>query len=41
MNAALEDGSLGRAVMMHNFHRNVEAPAELHRPNGDHEFRAA
>jgi myo-inositol 2-dehydrogenase / D-chiro-inositol 1-dehydrogenase len=24
--AALEDGTLGQAVMMHNFHRNVEAP---------------
>lgn len=26
MKAALTDGLLGRAVMMHNFHRNVEAP---------------
>ncbi len=26
MKLALEDGSLGRAVMMHNFHRNVHAP---------------
>ena len=27
MRAALADGSLGRALMMHNFHRNVETPA--------------
>ena len=27
MKAALTDGSLGRALMMHNFHRNVETPA--------------
>ncbi len=27
MKAALADGSLGRALMMHNFHRNVETPA--------------
>ena len=27
MKAALTDGVLGRAVMMHNFHRNVETPA--------------
>jgi myo-inositol 2-dehydrogenase / D-chiro-inositol 1-dehydrogenase len=27
MKAALDDGSLGRALMMHNFHRNVETPA--------------
>lgn len=27
MRAALQDGSLGRALMMHNFHRNVETPA--------------
>lgn len=27
MRAALTDGSLGRALMMHNFHRNVETPA--------------
>lgn len=26
MKEALEDGSLGPAVMMHNFHRNVQAP---------------
>ncbi|NNL19131.1 MAG: Gfo/Idh/MocA family oxidoreductase [Boseongicola sp.] len=26
MKAALDVGKLGRAVMMHNFHRNVEAP---------------
>lgn len=29
MRAALEDGSIGRAVMMHNFHRNVEAPSNF------------
>ena len=27
MRAALASGSLGRALMMHNFHRNVETPA--------------
>ena len=27
MRAALTEGSLGRALMMHNFHRNVETPA--------------
>jgi myo-inositol 2-dehydrogenase/D-chiro-inositol 1-dehydrogenase len=27
MKAALDNGSLGRALMMHNFHRNVETPA--------------
>jgi len=27
MKAALDDGRLGRALMMHNFHRNVETPA--------------
>lgn len=27
MRAALADGSLGRALMMHNFHRNVATPA--------------
>ena len=27
MKAALGDGSLGSALMMHNFHRNVETPA--------------
>lgn len=26
MKAALTDGTLGSAIMMHNFHRNVEAP---------------
>jgi myo-inositol 2-dehydrogenase/D-chiro-inositol 1-dehydrogenase len=26
MKAALDDGSLGRAIMMHNVHRNVEVP---------------
>lgn len=29
MKAALADGALGRATMMHNFHRNVEAPANF------------
>jgi len=29
MKATLADGSLGRAIMMHNFHRNVEAPANF------------
>ena len=27
MKQALSDGTLGRALMMHNFHRNVETPA--------------
>lgn len=27
MRAALAEGTLGRALMMHNFHRNVETPA--------------
>ncbi|MDX8532765.1 Gfo/Idh/MocA family oxidoreductase [Mesorhizobium sp. VK25A] len=27
MKRAMEDGRLGRALMMHNFHRNVETPA--------------
>lgn len=27
MKEALSDGTLGRALMMHNFHRNVETPA--------------
>lgn len=27
MKAAMADGTLGRALMMHNFHRNVETPA--------------
>lgn len=27
MRAALADGTIGRALMMHNFHRNVETPA--------------
>ncbi|PVH30672.1 Gfo/Idh/MocA family oxidoreductase [Pararhodobacter oceanensis] len=27
MRSALTDGTLGRALMMHNFHRNVETPA--------------
>ena len=29
MKAALDGGELGRAIMMHNFHRNVEAPANF------------
>ncbi|MER9595575.1 Gfo/Idh/MocA family oxidoreductase [Mesorhizobium sp. M0244] len=29
MKASLDNGSLGRAIMMHNFHRNVEAPANF------------
>ena len=29
MKAALGDGQLGQAIMMHNFHRNVEAPANF------------
>lgn len=29
MKAVLDSGSLGNAVMMHNFHRNVEAPANF------------
>ncbi|MCG5480907.1 MAG: Gfo/Idh/MocA family oxidoreductase [Ensifer alkalisoli] len=29
MKALLDDGSLGGAIMMHNFHRNVEAPANF------------
>ncbi|ESW92698.1 Gfo/Idh/MocA family oxidoreductase [Mesorhizobium sp. C280B] len=29
LKAILDDGSLGRAIMMHNFHRNVEAPANF------------
>ncbi|MPQ68402.1 MULTISPECIES: Gfo/Idh/MocA family oxidoreductase [Pseudomonas] len=29
MKSALQDGVIGRAVMMHNFHRNVEAPANF------------
>jgi myo-inositol 2-dehydrogenase/D-chiro-inositol 1-dehydrogenase len=29
MKAALDDGSLGRPIMMHNFHRNVEVPASF------------
>ncbi|MFD1682048.1 Gfo/Idh/MocA family oxidoreductase [Pseudomonas rhodesiae] len=29
MKNALSDGVIGRAVMMHNFHRNVEAPANF------------
>lgn len=29
MKASLDGGSFGRAIMMHNFHRNVEAPANF------------
>lgn len=29
MKAALADGRIGQAIMMHNFHRNVEAPANF------------
>ena len=29
MKSALKEGVIGRAVMMHNFHRNVEAPANF------------
>jgi myo-inositol 2-dehydrogenase/D-chiro-inositol 1-dehydrogenase len=29
MKAGLDDGALGPAIMMHNFHRNVEAPANF------------
>ncbi|PIO96140.1 Gfo/Idh/MocA family oxidoreductase [Pleomorphomonas carboxyditropha] len=29
MKAALDGGELGQAIMMHNFHRNVEAPANF------------
>ncbi|WP_296736489.1 Gfo/Idh/MocA family oxidoreductase [Mesorhizobium sp.] len=29
MKALLDDGTLGRAVLMHNFHRNVSAPANF------------
>ena len=29
MKAALSDGLLGESIMMHNFHRNVEAPANF------------
>lgn len=28
MKQALNDGTLGQAILMHNFHRNVETPAE-------------
>lgn len=29
MKAALADGQVGQAIMMHNFHRNVQAPANF------------
>lgn len=46
MKRALEDGALGSAVMMHNFHRNVEAPASFTGPmaitnSAPHEFDIA
>jgi myo-inositol 2-dehydrogenase/D-chiro-inositol 1-dehydrogenase len=46
MKALLDGGSLGRAVMMHNFHRNVEAPASFTGPmaitnSAPHEFDVA
>ena len=46
MKVHLADGSLGRPVMMHNFHRNVEAPANFTGPmaitnSAPHEFDVA
>lgn len=46
MKAALDDGSLGPAMMMHNSHRNVEAPANFTGPmaitnSAPHEFDVA
>lgn len=46
MKAALEEGLIGRAIMMHNFHRNVEAPSGFMGPMAitnaaPHEFDAA
>jgi myo-inositol 2-dehydrogenase/D-chiro-inositol 1-dehydrogenase len=46
MRAARVDGSIGRAVMMHNFHRNVEAPSNFTGQmaitnSAPHEFDAA
>lgn len=46
MKAALNNGLLGRAVMMHNFHRNVTAPASFTGQmaitnSAPHEFDAA
>ena len=39
MKTALADGKLGRAIMMHNLHRNVQAPSHFNRTDGDHQFR--
>jgi myo-inositol 2-dehydrogenase/D-chiro-inositol 1-dehydrogenase len=46
MKAALAGGLVGRAIMMHNFHRNVEAPSSFTGPMAitnaaPHEFDAA
>jgi myo-inositol 2-dehydrogenase/D-chiro-inositol 1-dehydrogenase len=46
MKAALDDGSLGRPIMMHNVHRNVEAPPSFTAPmaitnSAPHEFDIA
>lgn len=46
MKAALSDGLLGRAIIMHNFHRNVAAPASFTGPmaitnSAPHEFDIA
>lgn len=47
MKRALTDGALGRALMMHNFHRNVESPGAWFTGNmaisnsAPHEFDAA
>jgi myo-inositol 2-dehydrogenase/D-chiro-inositol 1-dehydrogenase len=46
MKKALADGTLGRAIMMHNFHRNVAAPANFTGPmaitnSAPHEFDVA
>ena len=44
MKESLDDGSIGRALMMHNFHRNVETPASDFTPvmaitnSAPHEF---
>lgn len=44
MKQSLDDGSVGRALMMHNFHRNVETPASDFTPvmaitnSAPHEF---
>jgi myo-inositol 2-dehydrogenase / D-chiro-inositol 1-dehydrogenase len=41
MKASLDDGSIGRAVMMHNFSPQRRSARQLHRTDGDHQFRAA